>query len=74
MKTFSEYKYLFAHLPVNKKGSMIAPHKAILLLAVIDLIERGIITTPWYSVIRRIATEFQKDVEDVCTSNLPIYM
>lgn len=49
---------------------MIAPHKAILLLAIIDLIERGIITTLcMYSVIRRIGTQFQKNVEDLRTNN-----
>lgn len=60
MKTFSEYKYLFAHLPVNKKGSMIAPHKAILLLTVIDLIERGIITTPCIPLSEELQRNFKR--------------
>lgn len=42
-----DYLLLLAHLPVNKKGSKIAPHKAILLLAVCDLIQHGVITGPF---------------------------
>ena len=36
----------FASLNVNKNGGVKAPHKAILLLAVMDLIERGSIQSP----------------------------
>ena len=32
---------------VNRNGNKVAPHKAILLLAIIDLIERGILTDPF---------------------------
>lgn len=41
--TLDEYKDSLSHMKVNKKGDKIAPHKAILLLAIIDLIENGII-------------------------------
>lgn len=45
--TTSDYLYILSHLPVNKKGSKIAPHKAILLLSICDLIEQGLITNPF---------------------------
>ena len=39
---------------------MIAPHKAILLLAVIDLIERGIITTPCIPLSEELQRNFKR--------------
>lgn len=60
MKTLAEYTYLFSRLSVNKKGTMIAPHKAILLLAVIDLIERGIITTPCIPLSEELQRNFKR--------------
>jgi putative restriction endonuclease len=39
--TLSECEMLFAGLNVNRKGSLMAPHKPILLLSVLDLIDRG---------------------------------
>ena len=42
--TTADYLNSLAQLPVNKKGSKIAPHKAILLLSICDLVEQGIIT------------------------------
>lgn len=41
MTRLAEYKESITQMTVNKKGSNTAPHKAILLLAIIDLIERG---------------------------------
>lgn len=43
----SDYLSMLAQLPVNKKGSKVAPHKAILLLSICDLIEDGKITGPF---------------------------
>lgn len=40
------YMQCFDHLSVNKKGGQLAPHKPLLLLAVIDLVECGIIRSP----------------------------
>lgn len=45
--TTSDYLSILAQLPVNKKGSKIAPHKAILLLSICDLIEQGVIRSPF---------------------------
>lgn len=45
--TTSDYLCTLAQLPINKKGTKIAPHKAILLLSICDLVENGIITSPY---------------------------
>lgn len=44
MKDFEYYKDCFLSLHTMKKAGKQAPHKALLLLSVIDLVERGIIT------------------------------
>lgn len=44
MKDFEYYKDCFSSLHTMKKAGKQAPHKALLLLSVIDLVERGIIT------------------------------
>lgn len=43
-KDFEYYKDCFSELHTMKKTGKQAPHKALLLLSVIDLVERGIIT------------------------------
>lgn len=43
-KDFEYYKDCFSSLHTMKKAGKQAPHKALLLLSVIDLVERGIIT------------------------------
>jgi len=45
-KDLAYYKQLFTHLNVNKMGGQVAPHKPILLLAIIDLVECEIIMLP----------------------------
>lgn len=47
MTPLSQYKAMLTQMPVNKTGRRAAPHKAVLLLAVIDLIERDIICSPF---------------------------
>lgn len=44
--TLPEYLAILAKLNVNKVRNSMAPHKAVLLLAVSDLIEEGVISTP----------------------------
>lgn len=44
MKDFRYYADCFSSLHAAMKLSKPAPHKALLLLSVIDLVERGIIT------------------------------
>ena len=43
-KDFEYYNDCFSSLHTMKKAGKQAPHKALLLLSVIDLVERGIIT------------------------------
>lgn len=59
MRSLSDYKSLLMGMAVNKKGNTIAPHKAILLLAVIDLIERRIITTPFVPISDELIRAFE---------------
>ena len=48
----------FDHLSVNKKGWQLAPHK-LLLLAVIDLVECGIICSPQIELSEALLTAFK---------------
>ncbi len=76
-----EYKCEFSKLNVNKKGSKIAPHKAILLLTVIDLINTGDIDSPFVpltgTVEKRFKAVWEKYVKDdghfSCKMNYPFY-
>ena len=45
-KDLSYYEQLFAHLNVNRMGGQVAPHKPLLLLAIMDLVECEIIMLP----------------------------
>lgn len=45
MKDFRFYKECFATLHTAKVGKLPAPHKPLLLLSVIDLVERGVIAS-----------------------------
>lgn len=54
----SEYLELFKNLNVNRSGTKTAPHKAILLLTVIKLIEDDIINTPYIPLSEKLINEF----------------
>lgn len=45
-KDLAYYEQLFAHLNVNKMGGQMAPHKPVLLLAIMDLVECEMIKLP----------------------------
>ena len=45
-KDLAYYEQLFAHMNVNKTGGQVAPHKPILLLAIMDLVECEMIMLP----------------------------
>lgn len=76
-----EYKFEFSKLNVNKKGSKIAPHKAIMLLTVIDLINTGDIDSPFVpltgTVEKRFKAVWENYVKDdghfSCKMNYPFY-
>lgn len=61
MKCIAYYKSLFLKLNVNKKGSKIAPHKAILLVSIIEMIESGIITTPFIELSPSLESHFNSN-------------
>lgn len=59
LKDITYYEYRFSHLSVNKKGGQLAPHKPLLLLAVIDLVECGIIRSPQIELSESLITAFK---------------
>lgn len=61
------YLYHFAHLHTAKLKGKPAPHKAVLLLAVMSLIERGSISTPEIELTDELVDEFKK----IWTDKLP---
>lgn len=54
------YLYHFAHLHTAKLKGMLAPHKAVLLLAVMRLVERGSIISPEIELTDELKAEFKK--------------
>lgn len=54
-------KYIdqFKKINVAKRDGLKAPHKAVLLLAVIDLVERGVFTTPKIELIEELEFAYQ---------------
>ena len=49
----------FERLSVNKKGGQLAPHKPLLLLAIMDLVETGIIKAPHIELSEALVTAFK---------------
>lgn len=54
-------KYIdqFKKINVAKRDGLKAPHKAVLLLAVIDLVEQGVITTPKIELTEDLESTYQ---------------
>lgn len=71
MRTIVEYKELFSQMRVNGSGDKKAPHKAILLLSVIDLIERGFITTPFVPLSHELSQTFNRLWKELVPSSYP---
>lgn len=61
--TTTDYKELFTHLPVNRVDGKIAPHKAILLLAILDMIDSGEIDTPFIPLTTSLENKFKENWE-----------
>ena len=55
------YKEMFADLNPNRNGGSVAPHKAIMLLSVIDLIETGKIISPFVELSDDLVKTFKKN-------------
>ena len=58
-KDLAYYERCFGNLSVNKKGGHLAPHKPLLLLAVIDLVDCGIIKSPQIELTEALITAFK---------------
>ncbi|MCM1450725.1 MAG: hypothetical protein NC102_00490 [Clostridium sp.] len=61
--TITDYKELFTHLPVNRANGKIAPHKAILLLTVLDMIDSGEIDTSFIPLTTSLENKFKENWE-----------
>lgn len=61
------YIDLLTHMSVNKNKSKTAPHKAILLLTIIDMIEAGEITSPYIQITDSLKDNFIR----VWNANVP---
>ena len=57
--TLNEYIDCLSHLSVNKKGTHVAPHKAVLLLTVFDLIKKGEIDSPFIPITKSLEIAFE---------------
>ena len=60
-KNILYYEFRFSHLSTNKVGDKVAPHKPLLLLSVIDLIEKGIINSPIKKKKKKIVDAFERN-------------
>lgn len=60
-KNILYYDYRFCHLSTAKHGDKVAPHKPLLLLSLIDLIETGVITSPQVELSKELQDAFQRN-------------
>lgn len=60
-KNILYYEFRFSHLSTNKVGDKVAPHKPLLLLSVIDLIEKGIINSPIIELSDALVDAFERN-------------
>ena len=80
-KNLAYYEQLFAHLNVNKMGRQIAPHKPILLLAIMDLVECEMVLLPQIELREALIAAFkwnwvrhvQKDIRFKPVIGTPFY-
>lgn len=67
--TLNEYIDCLSHLSVNKKGAYVAPHKAVLLLTVFDLIKKGEIDSPFIPLTKSLEKAFELTWNDLVGSH-----
>ena len=60
MNTLNKYSNIFSNLRTAKKLGLPAPHKAVLLLSVMELVEAGVITGNRIVLSERLEKTFQK--------------
>ena len=54
------YIDLLSHLPVNRNKNKTAPHKAILLITVTDMIETGELSSPYIQITNSLIANFKR--------------
>lgn len=59
-----------SQLPVNKRGKWVAPHKGVLLLAVMELVERGKITGDFVAIDDELVRTFRR----IWSERVPAWM
>jgi len=62
-KNILYYEFRFSHLSTNKVGYKVAPHKPLLLLSVIDLIETGIINSSIIELSDALVESFKRNAD-----------
>lgn len=62
-KNILYYEFRFSHLSTAKSGSKVAPHKPLLLLSVIDLIETGIINSLIIELSDALVESFKRNAD-----------
>ncbi|MBJ2184676.1 MAG: hypothetical protein JFR38_09255 [Muribaculaceae bacterium] len=67
--TLNEYIDCLSHLSVNKKGTHVAPHKAVLLLTVFDLIKKGEIDSQFIPITKSLEKAFELTWNDLVGSH-----
>lgn len=70
MKDLNYYKECFSSLHTMKKAGKRAPHKALLLLSVIDLVERGVITDCRIPLSDDLVKQFKQNVSKLLGESL----
>lgn len=58
---FQNYIYLFQNLHVNKRKGKRAPHKAVMLISVMDLIGEGVINTNQIEFSEELESRFKRN-------------
>lgn len=73
-QTFIKYSELISHMKCSNRGGYKAPHKAIYLLTIIDLVEEGIICNNRFKIsctlISKFAEVWRKHVGDTPHFNI----
>ena len=69
-KNFDYYKECFSSLHTMRRGGKPAPHKVLLLLSVIDLIERGVITNCRVPLSEELERKFKHNVSTLLGDSL----
>lgn len=59
--TFQHYAEIFSHLHVKVTFGKRAPHKAIMLLSIIDLVETGVISSSVFQYSQQLESQFRNN-------------